>query len=189
MRSAVAALALAGCSTDSAIRVQSEATPAADHPILPTAVYWASDPNTADVYLTDLDAAALDRGTDLSKVTGRITQVHVFISPLAGSTPIASSACSATVRHIVLAEGAIGVYSGGGFFLPRHRLGLPELEGSIRDATLRLTAKTPSFADPLGPCSLSGHVDAQRDEGLARRIGARVDEIVATVPALPQPKP
>jgi hypothetical protein len=111
----------------------------------------------------------------------------VFIAPLAGSTPIASSACSATVRHIVLANGSIGVYSGGGFFLPKHRLGLEELEGSIQDATLRLSNKTPSFADPLGPCSLSGHVDARHDDALAKRIGARVEEILGTVPAAPQP--
>lgn len=152
-----------------------------DAPKLPTSAYWASDPNTADVFMTDLDGQALDRGTDLSKVSGRITQFHVFISPLAGSTPIASSACSVTVRHIVLAQGAIGAYSGGGFFLPQEHLGASELSGSISGATLRLSGKTPGFADRLGPCTLDAHVNAVRDEALAKRIGARVDEILSVL--------
>jgi hypothetical protein len=172
---------LPGCSTDSAIEVRSVETPAVDRPILPTCAYWASDNNTADIFLTDLDPAELDRGTDLSKVSGRITQIHVFIAPLAGSTPIASSACSTTVRHIVLAEGAIGVYSGGGFFLPKERLGATELAGSISGVTLRLSGRTPTFADRLGPCELRGKIVAPRDEALAKRIGARVDDVLLVV--------
>lgn len=154
-----------------------------DAPTLPTAVYLAKDPNTADIYLTDLDETALDRGTSLSGVSGRIVHLHLFLSPRPGSTPIESSACSVVIRHIVLAGEAIGVYGGGGFLMPRGRLGDREYGGTIRDATLRLTDQAGSFVDRLGPSTMEARFVARRDEALARRIGARVEDVLAVTRA------
>jgi hypothetical protein len=175
-----------GCSTDSTLRVKSVAGPVQDVPNLPISAYWASDPNTADLYLTDLDSSQLDRGTDLSKVSGRILHIHMFIAPLAGSTPIASSACSVTVRHVVLAQGALGVYSGGGFMLPSGHPGDATFGGTISDATLRLTGKTVTFNDRLGPATLSASIATRHDESLAKRIGARMSDVLAAVTPIDQ---
>jgi hypothetical protein len=174
----LAGVLLVGCAGDSTVSVRSVAEPVVDAPRLPTAVYSTSDRNTADIYLTDLPMTALDPGTPLDGISGRIVHVHVFIVPRAGHTPIESSACSITLRHIVLAEGEVGIYSGGGFFLPSGRVGRRELSGRVKDATLRLTARTDGFADRLGAAVLSATIKAERNESLAKRIGARVDDVL-----------
>jgi hypothetical protein len=179
-------VALTGCAGDSQIRVAAVRSDAVDAPRLPTTAYLTADGASAEVYLTDLDPRDLDPGTDLARVSGRIIQFKMFLAPKAGSTPIESSACSVTVRHIVLAGGAIGVYSGGGFLLPRGSAGEAEFSGSVREATLRLTGQRGPFVDRLGPAILTGSFSAPRNEALARRMAARVQDILSVVePAEP----
>ncbi len=158
-----------------------------DAPRLSTGVYASPDSSSADIYLTDLADTDLDPGTDLAGLSGRIVELHLFVVPLPGTTPTDSTACSVTVRHIVLAHGSIGVYSGGGFLNPS-REGGTDLGGTVRGATLRLTGKTGNFNDRLGPSTLSGHFTAARDEGTARRIKALVDEILAKTTAVEEKK-
>src|SRR6185295_4680763 len=114
---------------------------------LPIGAYIAESSNAATVYLTDLDPVALERGSDLSNVSGRIVQISMFLRPAAGSTPVSTSACSATVRHIILANGNIGVYSGGGFLSPSGHVGDEKLNGSLRGATMRLSGSAGNFVD------------------------------------------
>jgi hypothetical protein len=170
-----------GCATDSRVTVRSVQAAVVDAPLLPTAVYGAADGNTADFYLTDLPLGSLDPGTPLTGQSGRIVHLHMFLTPRAGSTPISSEACSVTVRHIILAGGELGVYSGGGFLLPRSDLGDEQFIGRVRDATLRLTGSTRGFADKLGAASLDATIAAQRDEAMARRIGMRVEDVIRQV--------
>jgi hypothetical protein len=172
------AMGLGGCAGDSWVRVKSEAAPLMDAPRLPIAVYASPDTTTADIYLTDLSPDELDPGTDLSQLTGRILALHLFMVPLPGTTPMDTTACSVSIRHIVLARGSIGVYSGGGFLNPS-REGGTDIGGDIRAATLRLTTRTPSFNDRLGPSTLDARFTASRDEALARRLKARVDEVLS----------
>jgi hypothetical protein len=148
-----------------------------DAPRLPLAVYSSPDSTTADIFLTDLTEDELDPTSDLSGLSGRIVSLHLFVVPLPGTTPLDPTACSVTVRHIVLAKGNFGVYSGGGFLNPS-RAGGQDLAGHIQGATLRLTGKTPGFADKLGPATLDATFTASREEGLARRIKVRVEEIL-----------
>lgn len=173
-----AAAAVFGCSTDSKVRLASVSTGYADVPQLPTGTYLAEDENSATVYLTDLDSVALDRGTSLASITGRIVQIKMFLRPVPGSTPIASDACSATIRHIILARGNIGVYSGGGFMKPKGRVGDAKLSGYVEGATMRLTGKIGNFTDRLNAATLEASFNTQRDEALARRIGVRVDDVL-----------
>jgi hypothetical protein len=172
---------LGGCIADSRVKVMSVDSTVLDAPVLPTAAYLTPDGNTAEVYLTDLAAESLDPGSDLSRVSGRIVQLRLFLSPKAGKTPIEETACSTAVRHIVLANGAIGVYAGGGFLLPDERPGGRELSGRVSDATLRLAAQSGGFADKLGPAVLSGSFSAPRNEALARKLAARVQDILSVV--------
>jgi len=173
-----AAALLAGCATDSSVQIRSVHSPFVDAPILPHAVYSWVDANTANIYLTDLPAPALDPGTPLEGVSGRIVHLHMFLLPEAGSTPIESSACSISVRHIVIAGGQIGVYAGGGFFKPDSLTRSDDLRGRIRGATLRLTASTSNFADRLGPAVMDASISARRDEASAKRIAQRVEDLL-----------
>lgn len=190
-----AALGGGGCAAD-AVTVRSVDRPVVDAPRPTCKVYTSVDRNTADVFLTDLDPAALEPGGEIAALSGRIVQIHMFLEPRAGSTPISPTACSVVVRHIVLARGEMGVYGGGGFFLPHGRAGSGTLGGKIQGATLRLTGRTRGFADRLGPATLDASFSAARDEATAHRIGAVVNEIVARLepaesppPAAPAPSP
>jgi hypothetical protein len=170
-----------GCVSDNAVRVQSAGTAAADTPRLPIAAYVPEGSGAASVYLTDLDTAALDRGTDLSGLSGRIVQIRLFLSPSSGNTPVGKNACSATVRHIILADGNIGVYSGGGFVWPDGNVGEARLTGTVSNATMRLTGSHGNFSDRLGAATLEATFNARRDEALAKRISARVDDVLLLV--------
>src|SRR4051812_41186350 len=84
---------------------------------LRTRVYTSQDPDTADVYMTDLPESVWNGGADVSDMSGVIVHVHMFMRPKAGSTPIEETASTAVIRCVVLAKGEIGVYGGGGFFV------------------------------------------------------------------------
>lgn len=178
-------LGIGGCATKTAVEVRSIQQSAVDAPTLRVAAYRSTDRNTAEVYLTDLDPAALKAGADLGGLSGRIVQIRMFLEPRAGSTPIEVAACSAIVRHIVFADGEVGIYGGGGFMNPDRRAGRSRFSGTVRGATLRLTGKTPGFNDALGPATLDTSFSARRDEELASLIAARVDDALLRVIAAP----
>lgn len=140
--------------------------------------YRAIDKNTADVYLTDLDRSALDLGAPLDEVSGQILHLHLFISPEAGATPIESTACSVTIRLMVISRGHIGVYGGGGFIMPDSDPGDSEFAGDIERATLRFMQSTPGFTDRLGPAELSGEITAPRNDPTTDRLAARFEQLL-----------
>jgi hypothetical protein len=177
----VSGFTLVGCATDNTVRIQSATTTAADSPALPFAAYVPEGGGAASVFLTDLNTTDLDRGTDLSGISGRIVQIRMFLSPSSGSTPVGKNACSATVRHIILAGGNIGVYSGGGFLWPESDVGDARLAGTVSNATMRLTGSHGNFSDRLGAATLDAAFTARRDEALAKRISARVDDVMLLV--------
>jgi hypothetical protein len=73
------------------------------------------------------------------------------------------------------------VYAGGGFLLPDDAPGEREFSGRVSDATVRLVARAGGFADKLGPAVLSGTFSAPRNEALARKLAARVQDILSVV--------
>jgi hypothetical protein len=178
---AIAAGILAGCSVlggGSAIRSQSVVSADALEFTPTERAYVAADKNTADIYLTDLPASALAPEADVSEVSGQVLHLHLFIAPEAGSTPIASTACSVTVRHVVVSRGEIGVYGGGGFLLPSSTPGDDEFEGRVLDATLKLISATTGFSDRLGPTELSGYIEAPKDAAGSARLAATLDSLL-----------
>ncbi|MCC6677033.1 MAG: hypothetical protein IT436_07810 [Phycisphaerales bacterium] len=144
--------------------------------------YRSSDANSAEIYMTDLPESALDAGADLSGVAGNMTQLRMFIDPEPGSTPIDQTACSVTIRHIVIAGGEVGVYAGGGFLNPPDTPGERTFSGTVRRATVRLVAASPGFKDLLGPSEFTGAFTAKNDEKLARRMEARFRSLLPGAP-------
>lgn len=146
-------------------------------PVLPTAVYRTLDEQTADIYVTDLPPGRLaDPSDNLAGLTGQLVHLHIFIIPMGGKTPQSPKACTATVRHVVIADGAMGVYGGGGY-VDASEFGEPSLSAEIRDASLRLVESTPSFVDRLGIVQLTGSVNAQLNDRVARGIAGRIQEL------------
>lgn len=143
--------------------------------------YRSSDANSAEIYMTDLPESALEPGADLSGVAGNMTQLRMFIDPDPGSTPIDPTACSVTIRHIVIAGGEVGVYAGGGFLNPSDSPGRGTFGGTVRRASVRLVAASPGFKDLLGPSVFTGAFSAQQDDKLARRMEARFRSLLPGV--------
>ncbi|MBY0261679.1 MAG: hypothetical protein K2Q20_05015 [Phycisphaerales bacterium] len=158
-----------------------------------TAAYTPIDPNTAEVFLSDLPAEWFTNpGDRLADASGSIVHMHVFLYPSAGDTPIDTTACNVTVRHLVLAgrvpgAGAsdtplMGLYAGGGFWYPRDDIGDDTLGGSLTGASHRLSRSTPGFVDPLGSGELSGRLTAQRNDELARAMSSKLELLVRRMP-------
>lgn len=174
--------ALAGCTSNlnapAGVRLDGIETSVGLRPRLPTKAYVPYDDNTADIYLTDLPEHALQQDADLAGVSGTIVHIHLFAVPRAGKTPIADTASTAAVRTLVVANGHLGVYGGGGFMLPSEKPGGKAFGGSIRAASVRLTGTTPGFEDKLGAAEFSASVTAPLDETRARFIAARLEALV-----------
>jgi hypothetical protein len=101
----------------------------------------------------------------------------MFVKPRPGSTPIADTACTSTVRYIVLADGRVGVYGGGGFLFPKGKTDGSTFSGSMDDATVRLVASGPGFIDRIGAGVLDVGFKSRRDDELAGLLARTADRL------------
>lgn len=185
---AVSAMAMSGCQTisgmawsDATVVVRSSSDQAVSfESTLPTYVYAWFDANTADVYLTDLSPEAL-RSPDIAAGDGNLVHLHMFMNPSAGLTPIADTACSVTVRHVVFAKGRVGIYGGGGFLNPSGKPGDPEFGGKVRDATVRLLSSTAGFEDKLGPAMWTTSFRALNNRATALVAAEKLRATIAAI--------
>ncbi|MCW5775929.1 MAG: hypothetical protein KIS87_05790 [Phycisphaeraceae bacterium] len=161
------------------VRVESIDEGTALRPTLRLRAYQAHDKNTADIYLTDLTPEQLEPTVDPTTLAGSIVHVHMFIRPRPGRTPIEGTASTAAIRHVVLANGEVGVYSGGGFMLPSGNAGDGRFGGRISRASLKLTRATDGFNDLLGAAEFSGSISAPLDDAMAAKIEALLEEAAA----------
>ena len=172
----IAVVVLCGCSAGGTVRVASVEAGASLEPQVTLVAFRPLGRGQIDLYMTDLTREQLDPAVALEELSGSLVHVRMFIRPRAGKTPIDSTATNATIRHVVLSGGAIGVYGGGGFLFPRSSRTSDPFTGRMRGATLVLTDRTANFVDPLGPSTMSLSVRAPRDDALAALIAARLDE-------------
>ena len=157
---------------------------------LPERAVIVHDRNTADVYLTDLSPATLDRiaeGRLGPDVSGTLVHVHIFLSPRAGRTPIADTAASATARIVVVARGRVGVYDAAGFLMPGDSLRKGHAAGTLRNAPTRLTRATEGFDDLLGPSRTEIRFGARPDQAAAERIARAVRTLALAADPLDGP--
>ena len=149
-------------------------------PTLQTRVFMSGDANTANVYLSDLSvdqlANALEQGG--AGVSGNLIHVHMFLMPKAGETPVEFTAANATIRHYVIADGAVGVYSGGGFFLPTAAPNGDTISARLGGTTLRLAEQSGPFVDQLEVSQLKGGVFAKRDPKAVAAIESRLPMLI-----------
>lgn len=141
-------------------------------------VYAAQDENTADVYLSDLEPADLESTASIATFTGSIIHIHLFLRPRAGRTPIEPTASTASIRHVVLAGGPVGVYGGGGFVSPDGQPGDGPFAASVSAGTLRLNHATQGFNDRLGAADISGSFRASQDPAMAALLASRIAEAI-----------
>jgi hypothetical protein len=172
-----AGIGLSGSGSPGSGQVVSEAESTRLELRLPDRAAVVQDRNTADVYLTDLSPATLDRITagDLGpEVSGTLLHIRIFLNPKPGRTPIADTAASATARLIVVARGQVGVYDAAGFLMPGNSLRKGYASGTLRNAPTRLSRATPGFTDLLGSARMEVGFGARANDETADRIASAI---------------
>ena len=141
-----------------------------------TTAVCAEDPDVeGSIWMTDIPLKELVEGT---AENGQILNIEMLWVPRPGYTPIDYEATNLSVRFIVISEGEIGIYEGGGFGYP---LGTPESSSmllNIDGVTLQLAEATDGFVDLLSPAELAGTFNGDCDTGLAVLIGDAAAQLV-----------
>lgn len=110
---------------------------------------------------------------------GQIMHIELLWVPKPGDTPMDPEATNASIRHIVISNGQVGIYGGAGFALPSENpSGAEGVSFTIRDASLALQESTAEFIDLLSPAQLTGTFKAQRDDKKARQLYFGVCQLV-----------
>lgn len=159
--------------------VRSATQPTRVQPSFDTRVYQSDGPNDAAVVLTDFEPQRLAPDRSIGGVTGQILEVRMFVKPTPAKTPIERTACSCTIRYIIVSNGEVGVYAGAGFLLPDDDPGGGGFSGSISSGTLRLERATPGFVDLLGPSEIDVSFTARRDADTTRLLQAAARDFVS----------
>ncbi|MHC5022960.1 MAG: hypothetical protein ACYTGG_03475 [Planctomycetota bacterium] len=124
--------------------------------------------------LTDLADEELLEG---AVENGQIMHVSLLWEPKPGSTPMDSAATNVAIRYVILSNGEMGIYEGGGFAIPSRPPRTGRVSLTVRDASIRLLDSTPGFVDQLTPARISGRFSASRDDERARLIRLAASQI------------
>ncbi len=119
------------------------------------------------VWMTDIPAEMLSQE---SMPDGQILHVEMLFQPRPGWTPIDSTATNLSIRYIVIADGEVGIYEGGGFGYPVGTGRSSSMTLSIEQASLDLTRSTDGFVDLLSPAELSGTFSGPCDNTEVERV-------------------
>ncbi|MBG84883.1 MAG: hypothetical protein CMJ40_10110 [Phycisphaerae bacterium] len=119
------------------------------------------------VWMTDIPSEQLTQETIPD---GQILHVEMLFQPRAGWTPIDSTATNLSIRYIIIVDGQVGIYEGGGFGYPVGTGRNSSMTLSIEQASLDLTRATDGFVDLLSPAELSGTFSGPCDTTEVERI-------------------
>ena len=127
--------------------------------------------NEGDVWMTDIPMDDLIQGTFTD---GQIIHLQVLWTPVAGKTPLASTSTNLSIEHVIVSDGEVGIYGGGGYCWMS---GSPEIgmRLSIEDATIAILDNSPGFSDLLTPATMNGRVRSIPDQQTARQIATAVE--------------
>lgn len=127
--------------------------------------------NEGDVWMTDIPLEQLTSGTFTS---GQIIHLQVLWTPVAGKTPLVPTSTNLAIEYIIVSNGEVGVYGGGGF---GWLSGTPEtgMHVKIEDATVAIEAQANGFTDLLTPATIVGTVNSVPDSTIARQIATAAE--------------
>ncbi len=152
------------------------------HGTYETVVYAHNPAGDTSFFLSDIP---LDDLIGSYPRDGQVIHIELLWEPKPGATPMDASATNASIRHVVVAGGEVGVYGGAGFALPHGTPGSDNLTVTLRDATVRLLESTKGFADPLSPARITGTFSAHHDPLLARKLHRAVTQMVTNAVGKP----
>jgi hypothetical protein len=142
--------------------------------VLPFGAYAAA---VADhtFYVSDVPLETLLKG---GVRNGQFLHVQLMWLPYPGRTPVDETATNLIIRYVVVSEGQVGVYGGGGFAWPRGEAGKEDVSLVIEGSSLALLAKSDGFTDLLTPARLTGTIYAKLDDDATRRFRRGVSQLV-----------
>lgn len=129
--------------------------------------------NEGDIWMTDIPLDQLIAG---NVTNGQIIHLQVLWTPVAGKTPLASSSTNLTIKQIIIVDGEIGIYGGGGYCWSS---GHPNkgMQLAIEGATIALQERSSGFNDLLTPATMTGYVTSKPDAIVARQIATAAARI------------
>jgi len=136
-------------------------------------------------FATDIPPAAWSQ--PIGALEGSVVVVERFFAPTPGRTPMEASSSNGSVRWLVLARGAVGVYEGGAMVDSAGGLFRDAPTLRLRGATLRLGAASEGFVDALGPSEASGAFTANDDPHGAAALRALAERALAATRPLERP--
>ena len=138
-----------------------------------------SDPFVhTSLWMTDLTFSQIEAG-DIDN--GLVLHIEMLFPPRAGETPIDDAATNLSIRFIVISNGELGVYEGGGFGYPigGHEDG--EMSLRVEPSGLVLAESTEGFIDLLSPATLSAVFTGTCDDMAGHRLADGIDQLVTNV--------
>ena len=122
--------------------------------------------NDGDIWMTDIPMEKVISG-DFSN--GQIIHFQILWTPVAGKTPLASTSTNMTIKHLIISDGVVGVYGGGGFCW---KSGTPAkgMVLHIEDATIALQSESNNFTDLLSPATMVGSISSVSNTQIANKI-------------------
>jgi hypothetical protein len=117
---------------------------------------------------------------------GQVLHIDLLWLPKPGATPLDSTATNASVRLMVIADGAVGLYGGAGFAMPSNDTEGDSVGMTLEDASLQLLDSTPGFTDLLSPAQLTGSFTAKRDDKRVRQLHLAASQFITN--ALGRPR-
>ncbi len=135
-----------------------------------------SDPFVhTSLWLSDCSVAELEGG---ELTDGQILHIEMLFPPRAGETPIDPSATNLSLRYIVVSQGEVGLYEGGGFGYPvgGHEDGAMSLR--IEPSGITLSESTDGFVDLLSPAELTAVFTGTCDDIAGQRLSDAMDQYI-----------
>lgn len=110
---------------------------------------------------------------------GQFLHIEVLWRPKAGQTPVQPAATNLSIRLVVVTQGEVGVYGGGGFgWITGGTEDDDEIGIEITGSSMALIDRTPGFVDLLTPAAMLGEVGATKDADRARAYRRAASQMV-----------
>jgi hypothetical protein len=128
------------------------------------------------VVFSDIPYEQLATGT---ATNGRFLHIEVLWRPKAGKTPMENSSTNLSIRYVVVSNGEVGVYVGGGFaWIKGGRDQDDAIDLDITGASISLVDKTKGFVDLLSPATMVGELGALKNPDNARATRRAASQFV-----------
>lgn len=136
---------------------------------------WSFDGASTSFVFSDLTVDALAG----EKPTGVILHIDLLWSPWPGRTPIDPTATNFICRMLILSNGEVGLYGGGGFCWPSTASKEGLMSIGITGSSLSLLEHSAGFKDLLTPAEIVGTLEANRDDAMVPRLRRAASQYVS----------